>query len=296
MANQDLGTTLGETTDAAVSSAGNATVQAGNKGLRTSLTAGLASRTNQQTLVTQIGLHDQANLSLQKLLWQMQRPGITFVEDWITASIPAGSWTNTPIGGGSAAYSAADGFNIVRFTSGAVAGDGATLESAAIYTAGPLRIGGGGGIGAMIERALVVEICCKAAANVGTNTFIGLGPAGADRSTNNLIGFILGSGGGGVITTLTDNGGVETTNAGGTGATSYVIYRIRVRANAVDFYVNPDPDNPTVTATHTTNLPTIPMKIIITFQSTGAALQGDLSTVRLWYEDALGRNTITASQ
>ena len=111
-------------------------------------------------------------------------------------------------------------------------------------------------------------------------SFFGLSTAQADvRTANNLISWALV---GDALQSLTDLAGVETVNTGfGETLTNWNKLRIRVYANAVEFYVND-----VLRATHITNRPDYPwyLNFYVDTEGGGAATI-ELGAIRAWYED-----------
>ena len=136
--------------------------------------------------------------------------------------------------------------------------DAVDASTARITTDVLFRASAGGYTTSSISKRFVIEWECKftGTANIDNATFVmGLVPGTTStRATTDIIAFGLSAD---AIQTITDSGGVETTNLpGGITLTNRNKYRIEITrpggTNTVEFAINE-----TIVATHTTNIPSL---------------------------------------
>lgn len=114
-----------------------------------------------------------------------------------------------------------------------------------------------------------------------TKTFLGFTPGKTDdRSTNGIIGFGF-TGAGSTLQTVTDSGGVETTNTGfGETLTNWNKFKIVIIPGAVYFYLNE-----ILIATHTTHLVNSMLYPLLTIVSdAGGATNPYIGHIRIGYQ------------
>ena len=177
-------------------------------------------------------------------------------EDGINANV----WVTAVTGTATAARNTAEGGKLKVRLDTVAGGQTSRLRSYDRFSYAPSMM-----TGAHIIRKTVLEFEAKFTnlANTDENNFIlGFTPAtGDNRTTQNVAGFIFtGAPAAGTLFSLTDNGGVETTNVVGTGLTltNWNKYTIEIYDNAgvatVKFTVTDG--SITNTATHIANIPT----------------------------------------
>ena len=134
----------------------------------------------------------------------------------------------------------------------------------------------------LVVKKLVMEfeLMIGVPANLdNTLAFFGLLPSAvATRATQNIIGFGLAAD---VLQTITDSGGVETTNtAFGETLANHNKFRIEVIESAVRFYLNE-----VLIATHAANVPTVPMLPTFFYDTdAGGACALSHGIIRVWHE------------
>jgi len=178
------------------------------------------------------------------------RPSLNLYEGWQDATPPGidpNIWTTVVAGTGAVTRSTAEAAYLKAILTGPTNADTARLYSVAQWPCGPTLWGAD-----MLYKRFVLAWEAKFATVASIDNaafFMGLAPtAGATRATAELIGFYLSAD---VLRSLTDDGGVETTNAMGAPVlTNWHLYTIEVYAGGVVFYI----DGAAV-ALHATNLP-----------------------------------------
>lgn len=222
-----------------------------------------SARTNLQTIEAMLGNADIAASSLWNLILDLKRDEtiVKLTDAWNDEDgINLNVWATAVTGTATAARNTAEGGKLKVRLDTVAGAQTARLRSYDRFAYAPSTM-----TGAHIIRKTVLEFEGKFTnlANVDeANVIFGFTPAIADtRATADIAGFYFsGAPAAGTLSSLTDNGGVETTNVVGTGLTltNWNKYMIEVYDNSgtatIKFTVTDG--STTNTATHTTNIPT----------------------------------------
>ncbi len=218
--------------------------------------------------------------SIISYLAMLSRPAISLYEGWVDeAGIDAAVWTVTNPATGTAWGRGATGAYL-RATSVPNANETCRLRQNSRWIAAPDTYATN-----TILRKLIMEFELRLAnvANMdNTLCFLGLTTGVGDtRATNDIVGFALLAD---ALQTLTDDGGVETSNSGfGETLTNWNKLRMDIEPGAIRFWLNE-----AQIALHVTNLPDFAMypQFFIDTEAGGPATI-ETGIIRMWYEDAL---------